>query len=273
MTVDTRIPADPQETTSSFWELLNDEDRQLLARDARRHAYPAGTRILHEGEPAGSVLILLRGQVKVVAVSPRNGAQTVLAVRGPGDIVGELSAVRGWPRMASIDAVNTVEVLRISGAHFARTLAAREAVTRAVLQVVCARLREDGARRVAFGDGNLGRRVEVALFELMRHHGAVSGGGATITLPFTQQELADYIDASLVTVTRALGSLRKEGILRTGRQQIVILHPEELERRTGGEYAPSLRLGPRAVAGPVPFPSPAAPLDDDLGCVRRAHMP
>lgn len=242
MTVIARGVCDPL-AAIPFWSLLNDQGRESLERSGRRHAYAAGTRILHEGEPAGSVLVLLRGQVKVVVAAPRNGTETVLAVRGPGDIVGELSAVRGWPRMASVDAVSAVEALRIPGVTFARALAHHETVTRAVLQVVCGRLREDGARRVAFADGTLGQRVEVALFELARRHGAVSGGGTTITLPFSQRELADFIDASLATVTRALSNLRKAGILDTGRQRIVVLRPEELEQRVTSISVPHPDFG------------------------------
>ncbi|HEY9476411.1 MAG TPA: cyclic nucleotide-binding domain-containing protein, partial [Mycobacteriales bacterium] len=77
-----------------LWDLLDDFGRTMLASAGRRVDHPRGTEMLHEGEPAGSAFVLLRGRVKVLATGS-NGCQRILAIRVPGDVIGELSAIDG----------------------------------------------------------------------------------------------------------------------------------------------------------------------------------
>jgi CRP-like cAMP-binding protein len=214
----------------SFWVLLDEAGRQALRRSGTVYRRPAGAVVLREGDPAGAVLILLAGRVKVVAGSP-GGGTAVLAVRGPGDILGELSAVAGKRRMASVVAIEPVGVLRLSAERFDLALLERPPITRAVLRVVSDRLYDDGARRAAYASGTTARRLELLLAELAARHGADAGGGVQITLPFSQEDLARSIGASREAVVRGLRTLRALGIVRTGRQRIIVLRPDELERR------------------------------------------
>ena len=54
------------------------------------------------------------------------------------------------------------------------------------------------------------------------------GSQVRITLPLTQQELADWVGSSREAVTKALGSLRSRGLIETHRRKIVILDPARL---------------------------------------------
>ncbi len=53
---------------------------------------------------ANVVMILLRGCVKIVS-HKFNGYEAVLALRDPGDLIGELSSIDGLPRSANVQAV------------------------------------------------------------------------------------------------------------------------------------------------------------------------
>jgi CRP-like cAMP-binding protein len=214
----------------SFWALLPAAEREALLRLGSRHQHPIGAVIVREGDRAGSVFVLLTGRAKVVSTSPR-GNSAMLAVRGPGDIVGELSAVVGKRRVASVVTVDPVDVLRISGETFSRVLRERPAIMQAVLQVMSQRLHDDNSRRTLFADSTSARRLELLLAELVERHGIADGDGVQITLPFSQEDLAGSIDASREAVVRALRTLRDEGIVRTDRQRITVLRPDELKRR------------------------------------------
>jgi CRP/FNR family transcriptional regulator, cyclic AMP receptor protein len=216
---------------SSFWGLLGEPERQMLRRVGALRRHPADAVILREGDPSGSVLVLLAGRAKVVADSA-DGSTTLLALRGPGDILGELSAVGGRRRVASVVALDPLVSLRLTGAQFDRILRENSAVAHAVLRVVSDRLHDESVRRVAFAASTAAQRLELLLAELSAQHGTMGTDGVQIALPFRQKDLADSIGASREAVVRGLKILRELGIVRTGRRQIIILQPDELRRRT-----------------------------------------
>lgn len=214
----------------SFWALLPPAEREALRQLGSEHHHPAGVTLLREGDPAGAVFVLFKGRVKVVSTSPR-GNLTMLAVRGPGDILGELSAVADKVRVASVITVEPVDVLRIPGTAFSRMRREHPAIGEAVLRVMSHRFHEDNERRTVFADRPSARRLEMLLAEFAERHGVADGTGVRIALPLSQEDLARSIDASREAVVRALRALRDEGIVRTTRQRITVLRLDELKRR------------------------------------------
>ena len=108
-----------------FLARLDEEDR------ARSSARPAaalacGCLALPGGRHArATVVIVVSGRVKVFSLT-EHGEEIVLAVRGPGALLGELSAVDGGPRGASVATLEPVVALvlpvRCSSSSCARTV-------------------------------------------------------------------------------------------------------------------------------------------------------
>lgn len=225
-------PANEQRA-DRFWDLLDPAQRAVVQRAGVRHGHPAGTVLLREGEPAESVLILLSGRVKVVAVGA-SGHQGLLAIRRPGDILGELAAVDNRPRSATVVASESVDVLRVLVPDFIDILKTHAAIAYALLRVVSTRLRVANLRRVENGETTVAQRVAITLAELAVDHGTLADGTVDITLPLSQDELAMMVGASREAVVRALRVLRSEGIINTGRQRITLLRPDVLGLRAQG---------------------------------------
>jgi CRP/FNR family transcriptional regulator/CRP/FNR family cyclic AMP-dependent transcriptional regulator len=74
-------------------------------------------------------------------------------------------------------------------------------------------------------------RIAKKLLELADSHGQTTPDGVQISLPLTQQELADMIGATRVAVNQALSWFRGQGILTTDRQGITLRQPEKLRQR------------------------------------------
>jgi CRP/FNR family cyclic AMP-dependent transcriptional regulator len=91
---------------------LSSKHLDRLAGEADELDFTAGQSIVHEGEPGEALFVVLEGQGKVV-----RGGRTVGSVV-PGDFFGELSAIDGGERTASIVAATPMRVLRL----FRRTL-------------------------------------------------------------------------------------------------------------------------------------------------------
>src|SRR5215471_20151548 len=83
-----------------FASALSDADRSALFARGRRRRYVRHTRVFCEGDPSDFVLVIAEGRVKL-AVTTEDGDESLLGVRGPGDLVGELAALDSKSRMAT----------------------------------------------------------------------------------------------------------------------------------------------------------------------------
>jgi CRP-like cAMP-binding protein len=214
----------------SFLAALTDEEAAELEAAGRRRRYPAGVTLFHEGDDAGPVIVLLSGRAKVAQLGA-GGREAIVAVRGPGDLLGELSAFDGAPRSATVTTLEPVEALLLAGSAFAALLERRPRLALVILRLVAARLRYADAQQAEFATHDVVGRVARRLLEVAERFGSTQDGRIEVTLPLSQEELAAWTGASREAVSRALQLLRSLGLLETGRRRIVILDPDALRRR------------------------------------------
>ncbi|HEX3786693.1 MAG TPA: Crp/Fnr family transcriptional regulator [Pseudonocardiaceae bacterium] len=202
---------------------------QLLAHGVRR-SFAADEVLLRYGDPTDHVFVLVHGWVRV-SVSAQHGQQILFALRGPGDVLGDLAALHpSWPRTATVRALDTVGVVQLTGEQFVATLHARPAIAIGLVRQMAGRLREAEAARVDHATLGVGQRVAAYLWRLAEQHGAAGPEGIVIGMPLTQQDLADRVGSSLRAVARAMAWLRERHIVITSRRRIVVTGPEVLRR-------------------------------------------
>lgn len=216
----------------SFFDALPPEGRApLLARGDRRRLR-RGSTLFVEGDESDRVFLLLRGRAKIFTTD-QGGREAVLAIRGPGDLLGELSAVDGGARSASAAALEPVELLSIPGAAFRSALAEVPGLAHVLLTVVVARLRDSDRKRAEFGGADATRRVARRILELATRYGeAQADGTVAVTLPLSQEDLAAWTGSSREAVSRAVGDLRRAGLVETGRRTVSVLDAAGLRRRS-----------------------------------------
>jgi CRP/FNR family cyclic AMP-dependent transcriptional regulator len=215
------------ETASSFWSLLDPAEQDALAGVAMRRSYPRGSVVYHHGDDTGSVIVLIEGRVKVCAPG-NDGHVAVLGFRGPGDLVGELGAIDGRARSASVETLEPVIALVCPRREFRALLDSSPAVSVALQEVVVDRLRHADEERADFGSHDVLGRVARRLCELADRFGEESEDGIEITLPLTQEELANWCGASREAVSKALTQMRTLGWIETRRRVVVITNAERL---------------------------------------------
>jgi EAL domain-containing protein (putative c-di-GMP-specific phosphodiesterase class I) len=96
--------------------------------------------LFKKGEPGDNAYLIEQGNVGVVIYEP-DGEPVVLAVLGPGDVVGEMAIIDNAPRTASIIAINDAELLVITRDYFIEQVERAEPVLRHLLKVVLGRMR------------------------------------------------------------------------------------------------------------------------------------
>lgn len=209
--------------------LAPDELKDLGSRGVRR-SFRRGAFLMTEGESSDHVIVLMGGRAKVSSYTAE-GKEVVLAVRGPGDILGELSAFDGEPRLATVSALEQVDALIVPSDRFTRYLEDHPRVAVLLLQMLTHRLRDSARKQVEFGAYDTPGRVARRLIELVERYGETDGTKVRISLALTQDELAGWTGASREAVSKALREFRDRGWIITGRRSIVVQDVDALRSR------------------------------------------
>lgn len=213
-----------------FGAELTEQERADLARHGCPRRLPAGAPLFLEGTRSDAVVVVISGRVKVFT-SAEDGAEVVLAVRGPGALLGELAAIDQQPHSASIRSLEPVEILTMGLREFTAFLQAHPRTMWLLMRILTDRLRDADRKRIEFGVYDTPNRVARRLLELVNRFGEPTEAGIRITLPLTQDELASWIGASREAVVKALKTLRAHGYIRTQRRTITVVDLEGLRRR------------------------------------------
>ncbi len=127
----------------SLFADLPEADLQALYQRAEPMTLPAGEWLMREGEIGDALYVVLEGGIEI---TKRSGEQeVVLAVRGPGEVIGELALLEQTPRSASGRAVQEARLLRIGKEAFKQMLAASPSAALALLHTFNTRLRSTEA--------------------------------------------------------------------------------------------------------------------------------
>ncbi|MEU5362926.1 Crp/Fnr family transcriptional regulator [Streptomyces sp. NPDC005925] len=198
---------------------LDRADRDRLLALGTRVPHPADQVLLREAEHTDHVLVLLQGLVKVTGHAD-DDREALLAVRVRGDLLGELAALDGQPRSATVTTCGPVVTQVVTRTAFLACLRDRPRIAHAVNEAVVAKLRAATTHRVNFIGCDAATRLARVLHHLAMTYGERDGDGAVIRWPITQPELATMAGASEPSVQKALRRLRAEGVVTTGYRSI-----------------------------------------------------
>jgi CRP/FNR family transcriptional regulator, cyclic AMP receptor protein len=214
---------------AGFWASLADADRAALQAQGRAATYARGTPLCMEGDPSTHVLVLLAGWTKVISAT-LEGHEMVLALRGPGDVVGELATDLGGHRTATVRALMPVQALLISADRFNRFLEAHPGATRVYRRVMAERQHELDQNLRTRVESSGAQRLARLLLELAERCGQVTGNGVTLAVPLSQTDLASLVGVSRATVTRALHGWRERKLVTTQHGRMTIVDSATLRR-------------------------------------------
>jgi CRP-like cAMP-binding protein len=230
---------------------------QDLASLGRRREFSPDQALFSQGAAASHAALIVRGLVKVMTAGGAGGHETFLAIRGPGELLGEEAALRGSASpVRSRDSRLTVATALTYGTaqvfpvvQLRRFLHAHPSAVLTVARNLSDRLEEAEARIASAARDTAARRLARLLCDLGRYGEASEAGpGIEIPIKLSQAELASWIGACRETVDRALRRWRDRGIISTKYRTVVINDRQALARIAGVQITP--RRPPRvAVPG------------------------
>ena len=221
---------EPGGVPSTFFSLLDDVERGALLELGTHRGFPRGSVLMYEGEPGERVMILEEGRVKVTKIEP-GGHEMMLSIRDPGDVIGEMSLIGEYLRLATVTALEPVRALVVASSVFRGHLERTPRVAVALLEVEMRRLRETTLKRSQFAASDTLGRLAARIVELTERYGADGEGGIEIDLALTQDDIAAWTGASRAGVAKALQTLRELGWIETHRRRLVVRQADALRRR------------------------------------------
>ncbi|MFD3588815.1 Crp/Fnr family transcriptional regulator [Streptomyces sp. NPDC058683] len=214
-----------------FWEALDATDRAALLRAATRVPLAADRQFLTQGEGSDHLVVLVHGWVKVVAQS-HAGYRALLALRGPGELLGEQASVENGRRSATLVTATAADLLHLPADRFHVLARARPGIAAAFEQTLVRRLREADTQRAGITEP-VPARLAALLLDLVERCGLPEpdGPGRRIALTLSQDDLAGLLLTSRRTVSRVLEQWRSQGWIVTGRQWLTVRAVDRLKER------------------------------------------
>ena len=203
---------------------LDPADRARLAARCAWRRYRAGELVLSRESENRDVLFVISGRLRIVNYAA-SGREIAYGVVEAGAHVGELAALDGGPRSASVEAIDDCLIASLPSGPFHELLLAHPHLAVAMLKNLARIIRHTDERITELSVLSAMQRIFRELHRLARP----APGGAVIQALPTQEQLAAMVGTTRETVARALGQLARDGIVRRRGRELLILRPDQLE--------------------------------------------
>ncbi len=189
-----------------------------------------GEVLFNEGDAGDRVYVIADGKIKLGHTAP-DGRETIIAVLGPGEMLGELSLFDPGPRAATATAIAPSRLLELRHDDLMAFLQTQPELSAQLLQGLARRLRKTNAALADLVFSDVPGRVAKALLDLASRFGVEVDEGIRVVHDLTQEELAQLVGASRETVNKALAEFGNRGWIRLEGRAVLITDKGRLERR------------------------------------------
>lgn len=176
--------------------------------------YEKGAVILEENSHPDFVAIVSQGSVKACKYTP-DGREQILYVFSEGDFFGEQNLLFDRPAFYHVVALEPVQLCLLYKRDFEALLRDNPDIAVKIIGELGWRLMHLENAVQNMGVRSLEARINAVLLELAQRYGTHTPEGVLLKLPLSREGLANYIGVARETVSRKLGALENEGIIRS----------------------------------------------------------
>ena len=213
-----------------LFERMSPEEREELRGMMSQTTLRRGEVLFNEGDSGDRLYILLTGKVKLGHTSV-DGRENLLAVLGPGEVVGELTLFDPGPRSTTATAVATTELLALEHNQLMGLSDSHPTLAKDMLRALAVRLRRTNIALADLVFSDVPGRVAKALLDLAERFGAPTEDGIHVPHDLTQEELAQLVGASRETINKSLAEFVSRGWIRLEGRAVTLIDVERLKRR------------------------------------------
>ena len=212
--------------TVQLFSSLSDEQLRVLQPCLQQRSYPRGSFILRAGEETDALYIILAGRVKIL-IPDEQGREVILAVMGPSEFFGEMGLLDDKSRSASVETLETCQMLRFSKSGFVACLKDNFDLAMIIIRNLVRRLREADRKIESLALIDVYGRVARLLLDQAEE---IDGTWIVRSAP-PKQEIARMIGASREMVSRVIKDLQQRGYIRTEKRKVFLIDRNSMTKR------------------------------------------
>lgn len=206
---------------------LEEQDLNTILAAAHELSYEENSFLFYQDDPAERIFILKKGRVKLFQLSD-DGQQVLMRVMTPGMLFAAVGMVSGAVYPVSAEAAAPSQVLYWSQETLLSLVERFPHLALNALKVVVGHAREFQNRYRELATERVERRLARNILRLASQTGRKTAEGVLLNLTLTRQDLAEMSGTTLFTVSRILTRWESQGLIRAGRERLVICFPHGL---------------------------------------------
>lgn len=214
--------------TIPLFRQLSDDQADLLLRSQIAAEVAADQVLLHEQDEGEGLVVILEGLAKVRSYSA-DGEEVVMALLGPGDLLGEMAVLTAGVRNADVVALTRLLTVKLRAGAYRQLLFQDCNLALELARLLAQRLTVLN-RRFLLRGADATTRLLATLLDLAL---TVSRDRDPLALipPLAQRELAVMAGLSRETTSRTLSQLRQRGTVIDDPQGMRIVDLPSLRKR------------------------------------------
>ncbi|RWE38084.1 Crp/Fnr family transcriptional regulator [Mesorhizobium sp.] len=209
------------------FESMTAADLDRIVGQARSMRIARDQPVFEQEQDAHSFFLLLDGHVRVVKSTP-DGHEVTVRYISPGELMGIASALGRTTYPANAIAAVDCVVLAWPSQLWPTFATSFPNFSANTYKTVGSRLQDAHTRVIEMATEQVEQRVAHALLKLIKQSGRKTDEGLMIDFPLSRQDIAEMTGTTLHTVSRLLSAWEDQGLIKSGRQRVVVVEPHKL---------------------------------------------
>lgn len=212
----------------SLFEDLGTAELEAIEKLCAFNRYSAQEQIIDRDSESRDVFFVVEGRVRVVLYS-LSGREVTLDDLESGSYFGQLAALDGHPRSASVMALESTLVATMRPSHFTAMLESHPSIAMKVMLEFTRIIRASTDRIMDLSTLGANNRVHAELLRQARVVGTDESGTARISPIPVHSDIASRVSTTRETVARVLNDLARKKIVERQKNALVIVDVDRLE--------------------------------------------
>lgn len=197
-----------------IFSMLNHEELVKISQWIEHKEYKKGEAIFYMGDTVDFMMILNEGNAKAYKYTSE-GREQILYIFSEGDFFGEQYLLSNQHAAYTVEALSTVKVCRLTKAQFQQLLFRYPDIAVKIIEELGERMGRLESTMQSLGVRSIDARISSLLLDFSSKYGKIVPEGILIRLPLSREGVASYLGIARETVSRKLGQLENEGIIRS----------------------------------------------------------